>query len=82
LEKERQKEEKKKKKSKSESEALPEGSRSFKPMTKEEWEKRQSVVRRVFDDDTGSKSLAQCEHKGAEMEQFIFQILIDLRGRH
>jgi hypothetical protein len=27
--------------------------RSLAPMTKEEWEKRQSVVRRVFDEDTG-----------------------------
>ena len=28
-------------------------SRSMKPMTKEEWEKQQSVVRRVVDPETG-----------------------------
>ena len=27
--------------------------RNFKPMTKEEWEKQQSVVRRVYDPETG-----------------------------
>ena len=27
--------------------------RVFKPMTKEEWEKQQSVTRRMFDPDTG-----------------------------
>ena len=26
---------------------------TMKPMTKEEWEKQQSIVRRVYDEDTG-----------------------------
>lgn len=29
------------------------GGRSMAPMTKEEWEKRQSVIKRVFDETTG-----------------------------
>ena len=36
---------------------VPEPSRSLAPMTKEEWEKRQSVVRRVLDEDTGRMRL-------------------------
>ena len=51
--KEKEEKEKKKKEVKLEAETTSESSRSFKPMTKEEWDKRQSVVRRVFDDDTG-----------------------------
>jgi hypothetical protein len=47
---------KKSKKKKPEPEPEPEGARSLAPMTKEEWDKRQSVIRRVFDEDTG-KSL-------------------------
>jgi len=46
--------EKKSKKNKPDPEpVVPEGVRSLAPMTKEEWEKRQSVIRRVFDEDTG-----------------------------
>ncbi|CAH1232295.1 ARL6IP4 [Branchiostoma lanceolatum] len=32
---------------------------SMRPMTKEEWEKQQSVVRRVFDPDTGRNRLVK-----------------------
>ena len=52
--------EKKSKKRKTEIECgpvVPELSRSLAPMTKEEWEKRQSVVRRVLDEDTGRMRL-------------------------
>ena len=52
--------EKKSKKKKTEIECgpvVPEPSRSLAPMTKEEWEKRQSVVRRVLDEDTGRMRL-------------------------
>ncbi|KAI8507491.1 ADP-ribosylation factor-like protein 6-interacting protein 4 [Branchiostoma belcheri] len=36
-----------------------EKARSMRPMTKEEWEKQQSVVRRVFDPDTGRNRLVK-----------------------
>lgn len=35
------------------------GPRVMKPMTKEEWEKQQSVVRRVYDPETGRNRLVK-----------------------
>lgn len=40
--------------------ALMEKSKAMAPMTKEEWEKRQSIVRRVLDEDTGRYRLSYC----------------------
>jgi len=43
--------------------------RSFAPMTKEMWEKQQSVVRRVYDEDTGRTRLVRGD--GEIMEEIV-----------
>ncbi|KOB77854.1 ADP-ribosylation factor-like protein 6-interacting protein 4 [Operophtera brumata] len=64
------KEEKKKLKKKiTSSETLMEKSRAMAPMTKEEWEKRQSVVRRVLDEDTGRYRLIKGD--GEVLEEIV-----------
>jgi len=46
-----------------------EDGKSFRPMTKEEWEKRQSQVRRVYDPETGRNRLVKGD--GEIMEEIV-----------
>ncbi|KAK7870697.1 hypothetical protein R5R35_009861 [Gryllus longicercus] len=50
-------------------EMLAEKSKAMTPMTKEEWEKRQSVVRRVFDEETGRHRLIKGD--GEVIEEIV-----------
>ncbi|XP_071448859.1 ADP-ribosylation factor-like protein 6-interacting protein 4 [Hetaerina americana] len=50
-------------------EDLNKNSRSMAPMTKEEWEKRQSVVKRVYDEETGRHRLIKGD--GEILEEIV-----------
>ncbi|CAG5136381.1 unnamed protein product, partial [Candidula unifasciata] len=43
--------------------------RIMKPMTKEEWEKQQSVIRRVYDEETGRERLIKGD--GEILEEIV-----------
>ncbi|XP_015593162.1 ADP-ribosylation factor-like protein 6-interacting protein 4 [Cephus cinctus] len=48
---------------------IPDRARAMAPMTKEEWEKRQSVVRRVYDEETGRHRLIKGD--GEVLEEIV-----------
>ncbi len=50
----------------------PEPSRAMVPMTKEEWERQQSVIRKVYDADTGRHRLIR--GSGEVIEEIVSQV--------
>lgn len=55
--------------SKDNSQEISEKSKAMAPMTKEEWEKKQSVIRRVYDEETGRYRLIKGD--GEVLEELV-----------